>query len=140
MNKNTQDMLKELMECESFQEFHIENSEQMRDITLSEYLSALLEKKNLKKSEVIKNAQISEVYGYQIFSGIRKPERNKLLCLAFGMGLSFNETQELLKLSGYPLLYVKKEFDSIVAYGICKGLSIIEVNNLLFEYSFDTLG
>ena len=53
---------------------------------LAQLLQELLEAKGLKKSQVIKEAEFSEVYGYQIFSGLRVPERKKLLCLAVGMG------------------------------------------------------
>ena len=103
-------------------------------------LEQLLAKKGLKKSAVIKEAEMSEVYGYQIFSGLRVPERKKLLCLAVAMKLNIDEMQTLLKTAGYSPLYVKLPFDSIVLYGICKGLSVIEINELLYEYGLDTLG
>ena len=83
---------------------------------------------------------MSEVYGYQIFSGLRVPERNKLLCLAIAMKLNIDQMQTLLKTAGYSPLYVKLPFDSIVLYGICKGLSVIEINEILYEYGLDTLG
>ena len=107
---------------------------------LTDLLAQLLKSKNLQKSQVIKNAEISEVYGYQIFSGIRVPERKKLLCLAVGMGLNIEETQQLLKCAGYAQLYVKLPFDSIVLYGLCKGLSVVQINGLLYEYGLETLG
>jgi len=108
--------------------------------SLSQLLAQLLESKGLKKSQVIRNAEIAEVYGYQIFSGVRVPERKKLLCLAIGMKLNIEETQQLLKCAGYSQLYVKLPFDSIVLYGLCKGLSVIQINELLYEYSLETLG
>ena len=107
---------------------------------LSELLDILIKKYNLKKSQVIRAAEISEVYGYQIFSGLRIPERKKLLCLAVGMSLNLEETQTLLKCAGYSQLYIKLPFDSIVIYGICKKLSVVEINELLFDYELETLG
>ena len=83
---------------------------------------------------------MSEVYGYQIFSGLRTPERNKLLCLALAMRLTLDETQTLLKSAGYTLLYVKRPVDSVVIYGICKHLTVADVNCLLYEYELETLG
>ena len=103
-------------------------------------LNDLIKEKGLKKSEVIRKSELSEVYSYQIFSGLRVPERKKLLCLAVGMGLNLDEVQTLLKCAGYSPLYVKISFDSIVIYGICKQLSIVEINELLFEYDLETLG
>ena len=99
-----------------------------------------MKKYNLKKSQVIRAAEMSEVYAYQIFSGLRVPERNKLLCLAIAMKLNIDQMQTLLKTAGYSPLYVKLPFDSIVLYGICKGLSVIEINEILYEYGLDTLG
>jgi hypothetical protein len=103
-------------------------------------LDKLLVKKALKKSAVIKEAEISEVYGYQIFSGLRVPERKKLLCLAVGMHLNIEETQKLLKHAGYSQLYVKIPFDSVILYGLCKRLSVMQINEILFEYDLETLG
>ena len=106
---------------------------------LTELLAQLLERKGLKKSQVIQKAELSEVYGYQIFSGVRVPERKKLLCLAISMGLNIDEVQQLLKCAGYPQLYVKKPFDSVVLYGFCKGMSVVEINELLYKYDLETL-
>ena len=99
-----------------------------------------MKKYDIKKSQVIRAAEMSEVYAYQIFSGLRVPERKKLLCLAIGMTLNLEEVQALLKCAGYSQLYVKLPFDSIVLYGICKNLSVVEINELLFEYGLETLG
>ncbi len=139
MEKDTSEIVKELGLCQDFQTFYNENKEYMISADLSELLSELLQSKGLHKSKVIRNAELSEVYGYQIFSGVRVPERNKLLCLAVSMGLNIDEVQMLLKSAGYTQLYVKKPFDSIVLYGFCKGLSVVEINEMLYGYDLDTL-
>ena len=140
MQKDTSEIAKELGLCPDFQTFYAENKDYMVSDNLSALLAQLLESKGLKKAQVIKKAELSEVYGYQIFSGVRVPERKKLLCLAIGMELNIEETQQLLKCAGYSQLYVKLPFDSIVLYGLCKGLSVIQINELLYEYSLETLG
>ncbi len=140
MRKDTSKIVKDLGLCPDFNTFYNENKDYMVSNTLSEMLEQLLNKKSLKKSQVIKNAELSEVYAYQIFSGLRVPERKKLLCLAVGMSLNLDEVQTLLKCAGYSPLYVKLPFDSIILYGICKKLSVVEINELLFEYNLETLG
>ena len=140
MNKDTSKIVEELGLCPDFNTFYQENKDYMINSTLSELLGQLLASKGLKKAQVIKRAELSEVYGYQIFSGLRMPERKKLLCLAVGMGLNIDEAQQLLKCAGYPQLYVKKPFDSVVLFGLCKGLSVVEINELLYKYSLETLG
>lgn len=140
MNKSTTKIVEELGLCDDFNTFYSENKDYMVTSSLAEMLDKLLKEKNLKKSQVIKHAELSEVYAYQIFSGLRVPERKKLLCLAIGMSLNLEEVQTLLKCAGYSPLYVKLPFDSIILYGICKKLSVVEINELLFEYDLETLG
>jgi len=140
MQKDTTKIVEELGLCADFNTFYNENKDYMVSSTLAELLEQLLCEKGLKKSQVIKQAELSEVYAYQIFSGLRVPERKKLLCLAIGMSLNIEETQTLLKSAGYSPLYVKLPFDSIVLYGICKKLSVVDINELLFEYDQETLG
>ena len=139
MGKDTSEIVKELGLSQDFKTFYNENKEYMILADLSGLLTELLQRKGLKKSHVIKNAELSEIYGYQIFSGVRIPERKKLLCLAIGMGLNIDEVQQLLKCAGYPQLYVKKPFDSVVLYGFSKGMSVVEINELLYKYDLETL-
>lgn len=140
MEKDTSKIVEELGLCPDFQTFYAENKDYMVSGNLSALLQELIDTKGLKKSQVIKKAELAEVYGYQIFSGIRVPERKKLLCLAVGMGLNIEETQRLLKCAGYSQLYVKLPFDSILLYGLCKALSVVQINELLYEYNLETLG
>lgn len=140
MEKNTAEIVKELGLCPDFQTFYNENKDYMLTQKLTELLAQLLETKGAKKSQVIQKAELSEVYGYQIFSGIRVPEWKKLLCLAVAMHLNIEEAQQLLKCAGYAPLYVKLPFDSVVLYGLCKGLSVVQINELLFAYGLETLG
>ncbi len=140
MAKDTSKIVEELGLCDDFRTFYDENKDYMVKESLSELLDSLLGLKGLKKSQVIRASELSEVYAYQIFSGVRVPERKKLLCLAVAMGLTLDEAQTLLKAAGYSPLYVKLPFDSIVLYGICKGLSVVQINELLYEYDLETLG
>lgn len=131
MQKDTSEIVKELGLSPDFQTFYKENKEYMVSADLAQLLAELLHSKGLHKSQVIKNSELSEVYSYQIFSGLRIPERKKLLCLAVGMGLNIDETQQLLKCAGYPQLYVKKPFDSVVLFGLCKGNYAVSIGLFL---------
>ena len=140
MVKDTAKIVEELQLCPNFTTFYNENKNYMTNESLSALLNKLIVDKQLHKSKVIKRSELSEVYAYQIFSGRRTPERNKLLSLAVGMMLNIEEAQTLLKCAGYPPLYVKRPFDSIVLYGLSKELSVPEINDLLFQYGLETLG
>lgn len=140
MAKDTTRILEELQLCPDFHSFYQENQDQLITQSLSQLLEQLLAEKGLKKSQVIRDAEMSEVYGYQIFSGLRVPERKKLLALAVGMKLNIAQMQMLLKSAGYPQLYAKLPFDSIVLFGLCKGMTVVQINELLYEYGLETLG
>jgi len=140
MQKDTSKMLEELKNCSDFSRFYNENREYTVKAALSEYLEALLEKYKVKKADVIRKSELSEVYAYQIFSGVRVPERKKLLCLTIAMGINLDEVQTVLKCCGYAQLYVKNPFDCIVIYGICKNMSVQQINYLLYDYKMETLG
>lgn len=141
MKKDTGELLEELRRFSDFDRFFSENAGSVEEISLSEYLNALIKEKGLSKAKIIRDAQLSEVYAYQIFSGIRaQPTREKVLCLAFGMGLGFDETQTLLKKTGYPTLYAKNPSDCVIIFALMKGYDVVKTNELLFEYGRETLG
>ena len=140
MKKDTAKLLEELKNCSDFQQFYQENEGSIITETLSQMLNELLQTHQIKKAEAIRNSELSEDYAYQIFSGLRIPERKKLLSLAIGMKLNLEEIQALLKTAGYAQLYVKNAFDCILVYGICKKLPVSQINYLLFDYGMETLG
>lgn len=140
MASDTSKIIEELGFSPDFKSFYNENKNYMINESLSDMLEKYLEEMGLKKSVVIKNSELSEIYAYQIFSGVRVPERKKLLCLILAMGLNLDQAQNLLKCAGFSPLYVKIPFDSIIIYGICKKLSVVETNEILYEYNMQTLG
>ncbi len=139
MAKDTVHLLHELKTCSDFRTFYRENMNELPTRTLSVCLNELLEAHGLKKADVIRRAELSEVYGYQIFSGLRVPERKKLLCLAIGMELPLDELQTLLKTTGYAPLYAKNPADCVVIYGVCRRYSVVQINDILFDYGMETL-
>lgn len=140
MAKNTADLLQELQNCASFQRFYQENAEYLPKRSLSEYLDELVKKYDIKKSAAIRRAELNEIYGYQIFSGLRVPERKKLLSLALGMGIDLGDMQQLLKCSGYAPLYAKNGFDCVILFGIYKKMTVAQINELLYEHEMELLG
>ena len=141
MNKDTKELEEELKSFSNFESFYNDNKDIICEVTLSKYLQEIIDRKSLDKKEIIKKSELSEIYAYQILSGVKKsPARNKVLSLIFAMGLSFDEAQDLLKKTGYPTLYAKNPFDCVIIYGLCKKMSVVEINEKLFEYGLETLG
>ncbi len=139
IKKSTDELLEALNNSTSIENFIQSEKEHLIDAPLHNYLNQLADEKNLKKSQVIHDAELNEIYGYQLFSGKRFPSRDKLLSLSFGMHLSLEETQQLLKYAGFSPLYAKNERDSILIWCINKKYSILQTNEVLYDHSFNTL-
>ena len=105
--KSTDELLKILKSKKSYAEY-LREEPVFYTGSLEEELEKLAEKKGLTKAEVIERSGLDRTYAYQIFSGRRKPARDKLLALGFGMGLALEEMQKLLKVSEYPRVFASK--------------------------------
>lgn len=139
IKKPTNELMNALSESSSIQNYIQTEQKHFIDSTISDYLNQLVEEKALKKSDVIKKAELNEIYGYQIFSGKRIPSRDKLISLSFGMSLSLEETQALLKYAGYAPLYPKQKRDSLMIWGISHQFTIYQINELLYTEQENTL-
>lgn len=117
-----------------------ENAPYLQKKTLYEHLNMLLMQKNLRVSDVVEPSGIEKPYVYQIFSGKKKPSRDKLIAIAFGMGLSVDETDTLLKVAHYKELYVKDKRDLIIKFCILQGFDINGTNELLYTYNLADVG
>ena len=82
-----------------------------------------MNEKNITVAQVAKNSGIGE-YVYKIFNGERNAKRDTLVAISFGMHLTFEETQLLLR---------------IIIYALMHGLSIFECDDLLNNDNLITL-
>ena len=137
--KNTDQLMDELMKAHNISDYLKENSIYMISDELPTYLTNILKKKRLVKSLVIKNSELSEVMGYQIFSGTRKPSRDSLLSICIAMGLDVEETQEILKIAQFASLYPKAKRDCIIINGIVTNKSVSQINETLYELNENTI-
>ena len=130
---STGDLMEPLSASENLDTFFTENESQFCGEDIAAYLNQLLRQKHLRKSTVIRRSMLSEIYAYQIFGGVKKPRRDKLLCLALGMGLSLEETQKMLRVCGFPPLYVRHQRDCVIIHALLHQLTVSELNALLDE-------
>lgn len=138
MRKTTGELL-ETLKSSSLKAYLRDNKDELSDNPIAEYLSLAMEEKGLKKSDVIKSSGIQTNYAYQIFSGLKLPSRDKLICLCFGMALSFDEAQALLKYSGFAPLYPRNKRDSVIIFALQNKKSVIDCNLLLDEYNLSPI-
>lgn len=141
MKKTTQELIEMMQKSPSYTAYLSENSEELSPsfMRIDRALASLLAEKNVKKADIIAKSGIETHYAYQIFSGIKAPTRDKVIMLCIGFELSVEETQNLLKVTGYPQLYSKNKRDNAILFGISKKTGIIDINNLLFDLNLEIL-
>ena len=110
------------------------------ECTISEYLMKLCEERDTVPERVVNKAQIERTYGHQIFNGTRTPSRDKLIQIAFGFGLSLDETQRLLNVAGKSALYPKIKRDAIIIYAISHEMGVMEAQDVLCANELPMLG
>lgn len=116
------------------------NKKNMIPRNLPIHLEMLLEKKGLKKADVARGSELNRKYVYQIFDGTKTPSRDKLIAIAFGLQLSDEETQTMLKLSENRELYVRDERDAIILFALQRKMNIMKTNELLNSHGHKLLG
>ena len=137
---NTSILLKRIAKTSDFHLFIKNNENVMMKKTFFMYLSELCEKNNLVPEHIIKTAQIDRTYGHQLFNGTRKPSRDKVIQLAFGFGMTVNETQYLLRIARKNQLYPKIKRDAAILFCLSKKMGVIDTQNMLESLGLTLLG
>lgn len=138
-SKTTGSLHSELMSQPDLDAYIKDNSEFFTDRSVAELLTELYGRKNISKAELARQAWMSEVYLHQVFSGRRRPSRDRLLCICIGLGAALEETQTLLKRASYAQLYPRIRREAIICHGIIYGTPLAEINDTLFARNEKTL-
>ena len=107
--------------------------------SLPDYLQQLLDEKGLERAEVVRRAGLNDTFGYQIFMGQRGASRNKVLQLAFALGLTLKEADRLLQAAGASGLYCKDRRDAIIIFCLDHGYSLQKTDEELYRFGEDTI-
>lgn len=133
----TEELLDELRDAPSIDSYV--DGRQLSAPSLSEYLCGLLEEKGLRRAQVVHRADLNETFGYQIFTGARKPSRDKVLQIAFAMALTVRETNRALRAADAGALNPKSRRDAIVIFCLDRGCSLQKVNEELYRFGEKTV-
>ena len=129
----------ELSACAAFHDFVRDHPDLDRPVELHEQLERALMASGMRRAEVLQRSGLNTIYGYQIFSGKRRPSRDVLLCLCLGLRMQPEQTQTLLKSTGYAPLYVKNRRDSAIYYALSHGQDAVTLNQMLFDLKEPTI-
>lgn len=137
--KSTDELNHEIKNVTNIEDYLADNKTELLADTLAKQLNLLLSQKDFKKADVLHDSQLSKAYIYQIFSGQKIPSRDKLIAIAFGLHLSENETQKLLKMSGHRELYARDKRDAVILFALQRGKTVFDANELLFNQGLSVL-
>jgi predicted transcriptional regulator len=110
------------------------------DDTFQEKLFELIDKKNLKDSDVYQKANIDK----RLFSKIRSdseyhPSKATVILLCLGLELEIDTALDLIARAGYSLSFSTKA-DVIIRYFIeNKKYDVIEINQALYDHDVNVL-
>ena len=138
----TLDMINALDSGESLDDFEKNFNDDLitKPIHVGIYLNELLGKYNVKSASKLSNDScLDPSYIGLIIAGRKNPSREALLCICLTLGTDIEETQTLLKHSGYPPLYVRNMGDAIIYTGIINHESLDDVNEKLKDKGFAPL-
>lgn len=140
MNEKSTDELKhEITIATDIEDYLTENKGHLLKGSLAEHLHMLLAQKKLRRADVIRGSLLGRAYVYRIFAGDKIPSRDKLIALSFGMKLSVEETQKLLKISGNRELYARDERDALLLFALQRNRSIMDANGMLLDHGLEVL-
>lgn len=137
---STAELAHEIKTGSNIENYLEKNRKYMLTHSLPEHLNMLLSQKGITRADVVRDSLLDRAYVYQIFSGEKAPSRDKLIALAFGLGLSDDETQKMLKLSCNRELYARDERDAVILFALHHKKTIDETNELLFSHGLTALG
>lgn len=140
LHKTTDELNHEIKNATDIEDYLEKNKENMITRSLPGHLKMLLSQKGISRADVVRGSLLDRSYVYQIFSGEKAPSRDKLIAIAFGLCLSDDETQKMLKLSGNRELYARDERDALILFALQRKKTIMETNELLLNHSLTVLG
>ncbi|MER2081604.1 MAG: XRE family transcriptional regulator [Ruminococcus sp.] len=141
MKKSTDELMKILRSKDSVDDYFQENDSEIFFGSLTELIQFFISNKRLEKKDVVRDSGLSRTYAYEIISGKtnKNISRDKVIMLCFGLHLTVDEAQQMLKKSGYAPLYARDTRDSILIFSLENSISVVNTNIKLAEYNLTPL-
>lgn len=136
----TELLLERLFKAQDLATFMKDNAELMAMPPFHILITGLCKKAGMPKAHVIKRSGIPPSYAYQLFNGIRRPSRDKVIQLAFGLGMGVENAQELLKIARQAPLYPKIPRDSVILRCLHEHRDMVSTQDALGAMGLTLLG
>ncbi|NLJ70057.1 MAG: hypothetical protein GX328_01140 [Clostridiaceae bacterium] len=108
-----------------------QNWDEFLDDDIRDFFDQLFIITGQKKSDVIRKANLSRVYGYQIMEGRRRGKRDYYLLIALAMSLDLKTTQRMLAVAQYGALHPLIKRDAAIIFAINHEYDIMQTYDFM---------
>lgn len=136
----TSKLYEKLFKADTLQQFLSKNGDELQPPPFHEYITQLCHERGEVPERVIKRANIETSYGHQIFKGVRRPSRDTVLQLAFGLEADVDTAQRMLKYAQKSQLYPRIKRDAAVLYCLHNDIPFLKAQALLHDLELTPLG
>ena len=99
-------------------DFPVSDWDNFLDPDIRDFFDELFLETGLQRSHVIRDANISRTYGYQLLDGTRIGKRDYYISIALAMRLDVRTTQRMLSVTGRGRLYPLIKRDAAVIFAL----------------------
>lgn len=107
--------------------------------SVGQMLNTYMGRREMSTTALFQLAGLSEKFGFRVMKGERAPSRDVLLRLAFVLGLSYEETQYLLKCGKEAALSGHRERDVVIMKALVDQIQLMDVEELLIDLNMEPL-
>lgn len=137
---STSTLLQRLFKTRHIGAFIKRYNAQMQPLPFHQYINLLCESKGVLPAHVIAKSGVERTFGHQLFNGTRNPSRDKVLQLAFGFEMDYQEVKELLNAARKRALHPRIQRDAVLIYALENKHSLDDTQATLSDLSLPLLG
>ena len=127
--------MQEMLKGDSFPQ----DWEDFLDDDIRNFFFFFLNETGMKKSEIIRRANLSRVYGYQLMEGRRRGKRDYYILIALAMSLDLKNTQRMLSVTHCGALHPLIKRDAAVIFAINHGYDIEKTYSFMLSLGLQPL-
>lgn len=138
MCKITEELVNELEQAKTTEEFvhFLERNEvELKRESFGDSILNLCAKYEMTPSILQTQIAISKSQFYSLLNGRRNPSKESVIKIAFGLKVTLEEMNELLRAAGFHALEPRNREDAILIFGIEQNKEVGKVEELLREYN-----
>lgn len=140
--KETDDVFEALKSTESTEDLlSFVNTLEMEypDMSFADHFKQYLDNFKGTRQTLSRLSQVDKDYIYQITSGKKKADRDKIIALCLAIGMTDQECIRCLERSNYGILYAKNKRDAVIIYAFRNSYSVLQLNQKLSELGLKPL-